>query len=133
MCGWPFTHAIPPMKAIAAPVPSPPRYEGLPRYCSEFLVREDMASRSKTPSAAGSAGWRDPQSGFNAARACEHMSPQHPVLYRGEGPLSVPATTLDALHAGEVDVVALDCFWLDLRRRHAPERMAGSRCVATTP
>jgi hypothetical protein len=29
------------MQPIAVPVPSPARYELLPRYCSELLVRED--------------------------------------------------------------------------------------------
>ncbi|MGH6612412.1 MAG: phosphate/phosphite/phosphonate ABC transporter substrate-binding protein, partial [Burkholderiaceae bacterium] len=37
MCGWPFIKSGA-MQAIAAPVPSPPRYQNLPRYCSEFLV-----------------------------------------------------------------------------------------------
>ena len=39
MCGWPFTRADRGMQALAAPVPSPPHYGGLPRYRSEFLVR----------------------------------------------------------------------------------------------
>ena len=30
MCGWPFARSVV-MQAIAAPVPSPPRYAGLPR------------------------------------------------------------------------------------------------------
>jgi ABC-type phosphate/phosphonate transport system substrate-binding protein len=138
MCGWPFARSDPSMRAIAAPVPSPSRYEGLPRYCSEFVVRESSGWRSLEDTFGSRFGWmaRDSQSGFNAPRAflARLATPQRPALYREtRGPLGTPATTLDALRADEVDVVALDCFWLDLCRRHAPERVDGLRCVATTP
>ena len=75
MCGWPFTHAIPPMKAIAAPVPSPPRYEGLPRYCSEFLVREDSGRRSLEDTFGSRFGWMAAirsRGSTRRARSCEH-------------------------------------------------------------
>lgn len=137
MCGWPFTHAEPPMQAIAAPVPSPPRYEGLPRYCSEFLVREASGWRSLEQTFGRRFGWtaKDSQSGFNAPRAflAKFVTPELPALYREARPLGAAVNTLDALQRGDVDVTALDSYWLDLCRRHAPERMAGLRCVATTP
>ena len=137
MCGWPFTHANPPMQAIVAPVPSPPRYEGLPRYCSEFLVREESGWRSLEETFGSRFGWTAPDShsGFNAPRAflARLATSGRPALYREAGPLGAAARALNALRAREVDVVALDCFWLDLCRHHAPDLMAGLRCVATTP
>ena len=46
MCGFPFASAARKPAMLAAPVPSPPRYGGRPRYCTDFVVRADSASRS---------------------------------------------------------------------------------------
>jgi ABC-type phosphate/phosphonate transport system substrate-binding protein len=137
MCGWPFARSGV-MQPIAAPVPSPPRYEGLPRYCSEFLVREESGWSSLEDTFGSRFGWMAPdsQSGFNAPRAhlARFASAGRPCLYRAVlGPLGSPMKTLEALRAREVDVVALDSFFLDLCRHHEPARLAGIDCVATTP
>lgn len=138
MCGWPFVRSGGGMHAIAAPVPSPPRYEGLPRYCSEFLVREASGWHSLEQTFGHRFGWMavDSQSGFNAPRAhlARFSTAQRPALYAEvHGPLGTPAKTLEALNAGDVDVVALDSFFLDLCRYHEPAKLSGLRCVATTP
>ena len=114
MCGWPFARS-PGMQAIAAPVPSPPRYEGLPRYLSEFLVREASGWTSLEDTFGHRIGWMaaNSQSGFNAPRAhlARYASAARPALYaESRGPLGSPASTLEALRAGDVDVVALDGF-----------------------
>ena len=137
MCGWPFSKSAG-MQAIAAPVPSPARYEGLPRYCSEFLVREESGWRTLEETFGHRFGWMaaDSQSGFNAPRAhlARYVSADRPSLYdEVRGPLGAPMKALEALKAGEVDVTALDSFFLDLCRHHEPARLAGIRCVATTP
>src|SRR2546423_8031757 len=82
MCGWPFVRCQAAMQAIAAPVPSPPRYEGLPRYCSEFLVREASGWNSLEETFGSRLGWMaaDSQSGFNARRA--HLAPFWPPQRR---------------------------------------------------
>lgn len=138
MCGWPFARAVPAMQAIATPVPSLPRYEGLPRYCSEFLVRADRGWNSLDDSFGHRFGWMndDSQSGFNAPRFAlsRYVDARRPALYREViGPLGTPARTLDALRAQKVDVAALDGYLLDLCRRHQPEVLEGLRCIATTP
>ena len=50
---------------------APPRYRGLPRYCSEFLVREEGGWESLEETFGHRFGWMaaDSQSGFNAPRA----------------------------------------------------------------
>ena len=138
MCGWPFVRADRTMQPIAAPVPSPPRYAGLARYCSEFLVRADGGWTSLEQTFGHRFGWMaaDSQSGFNAPRAflASYVDAARPVLYAEvRGPLGTPATTLEALRSAEVDVVALDGYYLDLVRRHQPERLAGIATVARTP
>ena len=137
MCGWPFQRAAGAMQPIAAPVPSPARYAGLPRYCSEFLVRADSGWTGLEQTFGHRFGWMvaNSQSGFNAPRAhlAAHLDRPGGKLFREvQGPLGTPARTLEALRSAVVDVVALDSFWLDLSRRHQPDALAGTRCVAVT-
>ncbi len=136
MCGWPFARSGA-MQAIAAPVPSPARYQDLPRYCSEFLVRESSGWRSLEQTFEHRFGWMadNSQSGFNAPRAhlARFATTERRALYSEvRGPFGTPMKTLDALRNEEVDVVALDSFFLDLCRHYEPTRLAGIRCVATT-
>jgi ABC-type phosphate/phosphonate transport system substrate-binding protein len=143
MCGWPFVRAATGADAehaplpIAVPVPSPPRYEGLPRYCSEFLVRERSGWTTLAETFGHRFGWMadDSQSGFNAPRAhlAGLLDAKRTTLFSEvRGPLGTPMRTLDALRAGEVDVVALDGYFLDLCRLHQPEKLAGIRTVENT-
>jgi ABC-type phosphate/phosphonate transport system substrate-binding protein len=137
MCGWPFVRADRAMQPIAAPVPMPPRYAGLPRYCSEFLVREESGWTSIEQTFGHRIGWMalDSQSGFNAPRAllATHVSSARRALYgESRGPYVTPAKTLAALDGHEVDVIALDGFYLDLVRHYDPQMLAGTRTVATT-
>ena len=136
MCGWPFVKSGR-MQAIAAPVPSPPRYENQPRYCSEFLVREESGWTKLEDTFGHRFGWMaaDSQSGFNAPRyhLAQFVTPQHRQLYAEvKGPLSAPMSALQALPNQEVDVIALDSFFLDLLRHHEPARLDAIRTVATT-
>jgi len=137
MCGWPFARSTAGMQPIAAPVPSPPAYESLPRYRSEFLVR-DASGWTRVEDAFGHRfGWMAPgsHSGFNAPRAhlSRFASAQRPRLFsEAVGPLGNPASALEALKSGAVDMVALDSYWLDLVRRHDPARLDGVRSVGHT-
>ena len=119
MCGWPFARSEIPMQPIAAPVPSPPRYASLPRYCSDFLVRSSSGWTTLEESFGHRFGWMaaNSQSGFNAPRA--HLSrfvgPERKALFAEvKGPLGNPAKALEALRSAELDVTALDGFNLDL-------------------
>ena len=136
MCGWPFVRAGRAMQPIAAPVPSPPRYAGLPRYCSDFLVREASGWTRLEQTFGHRFGWMaaDSQSGFNAPRAhLARLAGEGGALYREvAGPLGTPARTLAALREGAVDVVAADGFFIDLCRRHAPDLVSGLRVVDST-
>ena len=49
------------------------------------------------------------------------------------GPLDTPARTLAALRTRQIDVTALDGFYLDLLRHHAPDELAGLQSIAVTP
>jgi len=136
MCGWPFAR-YGRMQPIVVPVPSPPRYQHQARYLSEFLVRASSGWRTLAETFGHRFGWMaaDSQSGFNAPRA--HLArlagAGRPALFAGvRGPLGSPMKALEALGAGEVDVIALDGYFLDLLRHHEPARIEGIRCVDVT-
>jgi ABC-type phosphate/phosphonate transport system substrate-binding protein len=136
MCGWPFSHARG-MQPIAVPVPAMPRYQDEPRYCGEFLVRIESPAQALQDTFGQRFGWMaaDSQSGFNAPRhhLSQFVSAERPALYAEvKGPLGAPLRSLAALERGEVDVVALDSFFLDLLRLHDPARLAGMRSVGMT-
>ena len=137
MCGWPFVRSAVAMQAIAAPVPAHARYHGLPRYRSEFLVRAESGWTALEQTFGHRFGWmtRGSHSGFNAPRShlSAYASAQRPSLYtRVVGALGTPARSLRALREGEVDVVAVDGFYLDLLRRHERAVLEGLRRVAVT-
>jgi len=46
MCGLPFSRSDPRPELIAAPVPSPPEFRGVPEYWSEMVVRKDSGFRT---------------------------------------------------------------------------------------
>ena len=138
MCGWPFARSLVPMQAIAAPVPSPPRYEGRPRYCSDFVARAESGFARLEDAFGHRFGWMalNSHSGFNAPRAhlAGFLSTARATLFSESiGPLGNPAKTLEALRAGTVDVVAVDGFYLDLVRRHEPARFEGLSVIGSTP
>lgn len=138
MCGWPFTRADRAMQAIVAPVPSPSRYGYQPRYCSDFLARTSSGWARLEDAFGHRFGWMalDSQSGFNAPRArlSQFVSPERPRLFsESKGPYMTPAKTLEALKAGEVDLIALDGYYLDLVRHHDPQCLEGVTHLASTP
>lgn len=138
MCGWPFARSTSGMQAIAAPVPSPPRYGGLPRYCSDFVARAESGFERLEDAFGYRFGWmaENSNSGFNAPRAhlAGFATAGRPVLFaQSVGPLGNPARTLEALRARSADVVAVDGFYLDLVRRHDPARLEDLAVIESTP
>jgi ABC-type phosphate/phosphonate transport system substrate-binding protein len=137
MCGWPFTRSAIAMQPIAAPVPSPARYRSLPRYCSDFLARAESGWTRIEDAFGARFGWmaENSHSGFNAPRAhLARMRDGRDALFSEvHGPLGNPARAIEALRRGEVDLVALDGYYLDLVRHHDPGKLAGLVAVGSTP
>ncbi|CAG9165354.1 phosphate/phosphite/phosphonate ABC transporter substrate-binding protein [Cupriavidus respiraculi] len=137
MCGLPFVEGAADVVPLAVPVPSPPRYGDQPRYLSELLVREDSGWLTLPETFGARFGWmaRHSQSGYHAARTllAGHAAAGQRLYDMSVGPLDTPARALDALRERRIDVTALDGYYLDLLRRHAPQRLEGVRTIATTP
>jgi ABC-type phosphate/phosphonate transport system substrate-binding protein len=137
MCGRPWTRAEPRPAPVAAPVPSPARYGGLPRYCTDIAVRADSSALTLEDTFGGRIGYtiEESQSGFNALRhhLLRHRTAARPRLYRDSvGPLLTPRGVVDALLAGRIDAGPIDGYSLDLMRRDPDDPAHRLRVVAST-
>lgn len=137
MCGWPWAMAAPRPILLAAPAPSPPRYGGRAVYFTDFVVRDDGPIRRLEDSFGGRLAWTvdHSHSGFNAPRhhLLRYRTADRPMLYaETKGPLVSPVRALRSVIDGEADIAPLDSLFVDLLRRHAPERLAALRVVDTT-
>jgi ABC-type phosphate/phosphonate transport system substrate-binding protein len=147
MCGYPFASAAPPRPLlVAAPVPSPPRYDGRPVYCTDFVVRAESGIERLSDAFGGRIGWTavHSQSGFNAVRHHllgyrRNVAPQGGeakerarLFSASVGPLVTPRRVIETLLQGEIDVGPLDSYVHDLLRRHEPATTARLRIVEST-
>jgi ABC-type phosphate/phosphonate transport system substrate-binding protein len=140
MCGWPYAKAVAQqlaMPALAAPVPAFAAYDGKARYRSEFLMREESGPTSLEQSFGQRYGWMvdDSQSGWNAPRAhlSQYLNDERRALFAAvHGPYGNPRGLLQALQNREIDVTALDSFYLDLLRADGAPELRGLATVAVT-
>jgi ABC-type phosphate/phosphonate transport system substrate-binding protein len=137
MCGFPFALAAPQPQLIAAPVPSPARYGGLPRYCTDFVVRADHPAERLSDTFGGRVGWtiRHSQSGYNAVRRhlMRHQTNhRRPIFSQWVGPLVTPRRVIEAVIDETIDVGPLDCYVHDLLKRHEPETASQLRTIDST-
>ncbi len=137
MCGFPYASAVPQPHLVAAPVPSPPRYDGLPQYCTDFVVRTDSPFIRLRDAFGGRIGWtvRHSQSGYNAVR--HHLlhygqESKAPLFTQWVGPLLTPRRVIDAVLDGTIDVGPLDSYVHDLLKKNEPETTRRLRIVETT-
>ena len=137
MCGYPWALRRDPPCLLAAPVPSPPRYGGLPVYVSDFIVRADGAHRTLSDTFGGTIAYstEHSHSAYNAPRfhLARYVTAAKPALFRTVlGPFVRQMPVVEAVAEGRADVAAVDGYALDLLRRHRPELTARIRVVDTT-
>src|SRR5215470_7520461 len=124
MCGYPWAMRAERPHLLAAPVPSPARYQGRPIYFTDFVVRADSGYRTLEDTFGGRIAYsiEHSHSGYNAARfhLLGYRRADRPTLYSGVvGPLHRQLPVIDA-------------YGLDLLRHHGAERARRVRVVATT-
>jgi len=137
MCGYPWAMRTDRPHLLAAPVPSPPRYQGRPIYFTDFVVRADSAYRTLEDTFGGRLAYsiEHSHSGYNAARfhLLAYRRADRPTFYaQVVGPLHRQLPVIDAVLEGRADVGPVDAYGLDLLRRHGAERAQRVRVVATT-
>src|SRR5437660_6138358 len=97
MCGFPFASAARRPEPLAAPVSSPPRYAGLPQYCTDFIVRADRDPAPGTDLGSARVGWTvaHSHSGYNAVR--HHLAGRPASHAQWVGPLVTPRAVIAAV------------------------------------
>ena len=137
MCGYPWAMRDERPHLLAAPVPSPARYQGRPIYFTDFVVRADSDYRTLEDTFGGRIAYsiEHSHSGYNAARfhLLGYRRPDRATFYSGVvGPLHRQLPVIDAVLDGRADVGPVDAYGLDLLRHHGAERAKRVRVVATT-
>ena len=155
MCGLPFSRAEPQPHLIAAPVPSPADYRGLPQYWSEMVVRKD----SNCHTLEDTFGRRialtnlESQSGCWAALYClmsaaERLSGVGEKLPAAENsfatggdiplyqeviePQITPLGVMFAVLEGAAEVAPIDSYAYSLLQKYRPDLTSRLRVVART-
>ena len=137
MCGFPLASAARKPGLIAAPVPSPSRYGGLPRYCTDFVVSADRPFARLSDTFGGRIGWTvgHSQSGYNAVRyhLLRYRREQNePLFAKWVGPLITPRRVIEHVIERKIDVGPLDSYVHDLLMHHEPDTAAKLRTVEST-
>src|SRR3989442_4246651 len=137
MCGYPWAMRSERPHLLAAPVPSPPRYEGRPIYFTDFVVRADSAYRTLEDTFGGRIAYsiEHSHSGYNAARfhLLGYRRPDRATFYSAVvGPLHRQLPVIDAVLDGPADVWPVDAYGLELRPPSAAEPARRLRVVAST-
>ena len=154
MCGLPFSRAAPQPVLVAAPVPSPPAFQGAPRYWSEFVVRRDSGFASVADTFGHRVAFTVPDSQSGCIAALTYLAklhpaytahpahPAHPALPAGgdRGPLYAeiiaptitPQGALESVIRGDAEIAPIDSYAFALLAAHRPELIAQVRVIGRT-
>jgi ABC-type phosphate/phosphonate transport system substrate-binding protein len=147
MCGLPFSRAEPQPVLVAAPVPSPPEFEGRAQYWSDFVVRADSDFHTVAETFGNRIAFTVPHSQSGCVAALTYfMSTQgcapatglastdaNAPLYREIiTPTVTPLGALSAVVQGAADVAPIDSYALRLVQKYRPELTSQVRIVGQT-
>ena len=135
MCGLPFSLSHPQATLVAAPVPSPRDFRGLPQYWSEMVVRRDSAFRSigDTFGSRIALTVPDSQSGCLAAMSYLMTIAHRFPLYREViTPQVTPLGAMSAVVDGAADVAPIDSYAFSLLQKYRRDLTSQLRSVART-
>jgi ABC-type phosphate/phosphonate transport system substrate-binding protein len=135
MCGLPFSRSDPQPQLIAAPVPSPPDFRGLPQYWSEMVVRKDSSFQAIEDTFGGRIALTvpDSQSGCLAALCYLMTAASEFPLYREViAPQVTPLRALSAVVEGAADVAPIDSYAYCLLQKYRRDLTSRLRIIART-
>jgi ABC transporter, phosphonate, periplasmic substrate-binding protein len=135
MCGLPFSRSDPRPELIAAPVPSPCGFRGLPQYWSELVVRKDSTYQTIEDTFGGRIALTAPdsQSGCLAAlyylmTRAETFPPYREVIT----PRVTPLGALTAVIDGAAEVAPIDSYAYCLLKKYRGDLVSQLRVVGRT-
>jgi ABC-type phosphate/phosphonate transport system substrate-binding protein len=136
MCGLPFSRTKPQPVLIAAPIPSPPEFQGAADYWSDFVVREDSSFRTVPDTFGGRIAFTVPGSQSGCVAALTHLMMAHPLraplFSEVIAPTITPLGALTAVADGAADIAPIDSYALRLLRKYRPELASAVRVVGQT-
>ena len=135
MCGLPFSRSDPRPELIAAPVPSPCGFRGLPQYWSELVVQKDSPYQSIEDTFGGRIALTAPgsQSGCLAAlydlmTRAETFPPYREVIT----PKVTPLGALTAVIDGAAEIAPIDSYAYCLLKKYRADLVSQLRVVGRT-
>jgi len=143
MCGLPYSRADPKPTLIAAPVPSPAEFAGLPKYWSELVVRRDSRFHDLESTLGGTLCLTAPNSQSGYAAALQHLmafdvargskaGARSPLYREIAAPAITPLGAVTAVVAGTADVAPIDAYAYRLLQKHRGDLTSKLRTVART-
>ena len=142
MCGLPYSRANPQPALIAAPVPAPAEFGGLPKYWSELVVRSDSRFENLESTFGGRLCLTAPnsQSGYAAAlqylvafdRARDTKAARSALYREIVAPAVTPLGAAAAVVAGAADVAPIDAYAYRLLQTYRSDLTSKLRTVART-
>jgi hypothetical protein len=136
MCGLPYSRSNPRLELIAAPVPSPPEFRGLPQYWSAMVVRKDSAFHTIEDTFGGRIALTvpDSQSGcWAAAHYLMSVADRFPLYREVIAPQVTPVGAMTAVIDGAADVAPIDSYAYCLLQKYRWDLTSQLRNVARTP
>jgi ABC transporter, phosphonate, periplasmic substrate-binding protein len=136
MCGLPFSRSDPRPELIAAPVPSPPDFYGLPQYWSEMVVRKDSSFQTIEDTFGGRIALTVPDSQSGCLAALYFLMPiarRFPLYREVITPQVTPLGAVSAVVDGAADVAPIDSYAYSLLQKYRSDLTSQLRVVARTP
>jgi ABC-type phosphate/phosphonate transport system substrate-binding protein len=144
MCGLPYSYANPQPTVIAAPVPSPAEFAGLPKYWSELVVRIDSPYRDLQSTFGGKICLTAPDSQSGYAAALQYLmafdrardgkagGDRLPLYREIVAPAVTPLGAVSAVVAGAADVAPIDAYAYRLLQKYRGDLTSKLRILAST-
>jgi hypothetical protein len=135
MCGLPFSRSDPRPELIAAPVPSPPEFGGLPQYWSELVVRKDSAFQTIKDTFGGRIALTVPDSQSGCLAALHYLmaaADRFPLFGEVITPKVTPLGAMSAVIEGAADVAPIDSYAFCLLQKYRGDLTSQLRIVGRT-
>ena len=136
MCGLPFSRSLPRPELIAAPVPSPADFRGLPQYWSAMVVRKRSAFRTIEDTFGGRIAFTVPDSQSGCLAALYYLmtvADKFPLYREVIAPQITPLGALTAVVEGTADLAPIDSYAYCLLQRYRWDLTSQVRIIARTP
>jgi hypothetical protein len=135
MCGLPFSRSDPRPELIAAPVPSPPDFHGLPQYWSEMVVRKDSGYQTIQDTFAGRIALTVPDSQSGCLAALHYLmtaADRFPLYGEVTTPKVTPLGAMSAVIDGAADVAPIDSYAYCLLQKYRQDLTSQLRIIGRT-